>query len=175
MVKRTLGSSRNPLTVGPAWTGNPVGFHTARQLPNSANRPDRAIQVAHRSTRLPSPQTPVADRPISGFGSSRICNNCAIPSIVTTTVVTRVSGALFKLCHHPEPGTVALTRHPDTGHTYPPTTTGAPLPPSFGNLGPGESATRVTIPGANHPPGVNRLLQLRGTYTAARLHCARSV
>ncbi|MBA3323366.1 MAG: hypothetical protein H0T45_18245 [Pyrinomonadaceae bacterium] len=58
-----------------------------------------------------------------------------------------------------------------------PTTAGAPLPQSFGNLGAGQSATRtVTFSGTNNPPGANRVLQLRGNYNGGTsFSSARSV
>jgi len=53
-----------------------------------------------------------------------------------------------------------------TGTLASPTTNGAPLPVSFGNLAPGQWATTVVIfSGANSPVGVKRTLSFAGTYS----------
>ena len=53
-----------------------------------------------------------------------------------------------------------------TGTLASPTTNGAPLPASFGNLAPGQWATAVVIfSGSKNSPGAKRTLSFAGSYS----------
>jgi hypothetical protein len=170
----------NPLSGRRVWTGNSGGFITTIvNLPAGASGQmvqfrwrtgyDGCFSPANGGMRIDA---------LSVFGSSRICNACGIPRIVTNTVLTRVGGNIQADVTIQNQGTGAANGVTLTQATLSsPTTTGSPLPQSFGDLGPGQSATRtVTFSGTNDPPGVNKLLQLRGTYNGGAVFTgARSV
>ncbi|MGH9944921.1 MAG: hypothetical protein ACRD9R_21435, partial [Pyrinomonadaceae bacterium] len=175
-----LVDPNNPLSGRRVWTGNSGGFITTLvNLPSSAN--GQSVQFRWR-TGYDGCVTPANGGmridTISIFGSSRICNSCGIPRIVTTTVLTRVGGNVQADITIQNQGTgvangVTLTQ----ARLSPPTTDGAPLPQIYGDLGPGQSATRtVTFSGTNNLPGAVRVLQLRGTYNGGAVFTsARSV
>lgn len=169
----------NPLSGRPAWTG--IGTTTTVvNLPGSANGQTVRFKwrTGYDSCFVPFFGGMRIDT-ISIVGSSSVCNTCGIPRIVTTTALTPVAGGDIQAdVTIQNQGTAAATGVTLTQATLSPlTTNGTPLPQGFGNLGPGQSATRtVTFSGANHPPEVNRLLQLRGSYNGGAVFTsARSV
>jgi len=140
--------------------GGPTPTPTPTPSPSPNPSPSPSPTPVPSPSPAPSPIPTPTPSPSPTPGTAKL--------VVTTTALVRTNcgdiavGVTVQNIGGATANNVKLT----TGTLASPTTNGAPLPVSFGNLAPGQWATTVVIfSGANSPVGAKRTLSFAGTYS----------
>jgi len=132
--------------------GGPTPTPTPTPTPSPSPTPNPSPSPSPTPAPSPSPSPTPGSPKIVITTTALVRTNCG--DIAVGVTVQNVGGATAN--------NVKLT----TGTLSSPTTNGAPLPATFGNLAPGQWATTVVIfSGNKNPSGTKRTLSFGGTYS----------